>query len=138
MAGASRDSDPAYRRAHISEVPSLASDLVEAEWKPVRYHFGISGFDVNGYVGQREGELVVEEDADSEHERLYVVLAGTARFVVAGDTFEAAAGTLVFVPTNVERGAWAGEPGTVVLAIGAPPGALRVSDWERRRLPAGA
>ncbi|MDQ3867386.1 MAG: cupin domain-containing protein [Actinomycetota bacterium] len=133
--------DPAerpYRRAHISEVPSLASDLVEAEWKPVRYHFGISGFGVNGYVARGEGELVVEEHADTQHEELYVVVAGTARFTVAGDTFSAPAGTLVFVPTNVDRAAWAAERGTAVLAFGAPPGALRVSEWERRRLPAGA
>jgi hypothetical protein len=138
VAGPAPNPEPPYRRAHICEVPSLASDLVEAEWKPVRYHFGISGFGVNGYVARAEGEVVVEEHADSQHEELYVVVAGTARSNVAGDTFEASAGSLVFVPTNVERAAWAGEPGTAVLAFGAPPGALRVSDWERRRLPAGA
>ena len=124
-----------YRTAHVSEVPSLASDLVEAEWKPVRYHFGISGFGANAYVAHAEGDLVIEEHEDSDHEELYVVVAGLARFTVDGDTFAAPAGTLVFVPLNVSRGAWAGEPGTAVLAIGAPPGALRVSDWETRRLP---
>ncbi len=67
-----------------------------------------------------------------------MVVTGTARFLVAGDRFDAPAGMLVFVPTKVERAAWASEPGTAVLAVGAPPGALRVSDWERRRLPAGA
>ncbi len=130
-------SEPPYRRAHISEIPSLASDLVEAEWKPVRYHLGISGFGVNGYVARSEGDLVIEEHEETNHEELYVVVAGTARFNVDGDEFGAPAGTLVFVPTNVTRGAWAAQPGTAVLAFGAPPGALRVSDWEESRLPDG-
>jgi quercetin dioxygenase-like cupin family protein len=120
--------------AHVSEIPTLASDLVEAEWKPVRHHFGISAFGVNGYVGRSEGEVVIEAHEDGQHEELYVVLSGTARFTVDEETFEATAGTLVFVPLNVKRGAWAGEPGTAVLAIGAPPGSLSVSEWEKRRL----
>ena len=102
----------------------------------MRYHFGISGFGANGYVAASEGALVIEEHEETNHEELYVVVSGTARFTVDGESFEASAGTLVFVPMHVVRGAWAAEPGTAVLAFGAPPGALRVSDWEKRRLPA--
>ncbi|MBA2537675.1 MAG: cupin domain-containing protein [Actinobacteria bacterium] len=124
-----------FRTAHISEVPTLASDLVEAEWKPVRFQFGITGFGANGYVGRSKGELVIEEHADGEHEELYVVLGGTARFTVDGETFDARSGTLVFVPVGVERGAWAADPDTAILAIGAPPGTVPTSGWEKKRLP---
>ena len=122
-----------FRVARVSEIPTFPSDLVEAEWKPVRHFFEISAFGVNAYVGQAEGELVIEEHAEGEHEELYVVLGGSARFTVDGETFDAPAGTLVFVPPGIDRTAVAGAADTTVLAIGAPEGAFPVSDWERRR-----
>jgi tetratricopeptide (TPR) repeat protein len=65
------------------------------------------------------------------HEELYVVLAGRARFTVAGDDVDAPAGTLVSVPAETRRGAIAEEDGTTVLVIGGKPGeAFRVSPWE--------
>ncbi|MDQ4082398.1 MAG: cupin domain-containing protein [Actinomycetota bacterium] len=133
MTGAAR---AAYATAHLSEIPTLASDLVEGEWKPVRYHFGISAFGVNAYVGRAEGELVIEEHAEGDdgHEELYVVLEGQARFTIAGETFDATAGTFVFVAPTATRMAVAREPGTVVLALGAAAGrAFAPSEWERSR-----
>ena len=125
-----------YRAAHISDIPTYPSDLVEGEWKPVRYFFGISAFGANVYVGRSPGELVIEEHADDDHEELYVVLSGTARFTVDGDAFDAPAGTFVFVPTDVVRAAHAGEDGAAVLALGAPPGSFEVSEWEKKRVTA--
>jgi uncharacterized cupin superfamily protein len=127
-----------YRAVHLSDVPTLASDLVEAEWKPVRHHLGISAFGTNAYVGRTGGELVIEEHSESSHEELYVVLDGEARFTVDGDTFDARAGTLVFVPPGVVRAAVAGALGAAVLAVGATPGrAFEVSPWEASRTPDG-
>ncbi len=126
---------PRYGTANLSDIPTLASDLVDGEWKPVRYHFGITGFGVNGYVGRSGGEVVIEEHEDGEHEELYVVLSGVASFSVAEESFQAPAGTLVFVPLGVRRAARAAEPGTTVLAIGAPPGSVPLSGWEEKRLP---
>ena len=128
--------EPRYGTAHVSELPTLASDLVEGEWKPVRYHFGITAFGTNAYVAREAGELIVEQHAEERHEELYVVLAGVARFTLDGDEVEARACTFVFCPPPVVRKAVAAEPGTTVLAIGAVPGAaFEVSGWESRRTP---
>ncbi|HWC32945.1 MAG TPA: hypothetical protein VG709_07435 [Actinomycetota bacterium] len=134
-AGAGEPERP-YRRAHFSEVPTFASDLVEAEWKPVRHHFGVSAFGTNAYVARGEGELLIEEHAEGDggHEELYVVLDGEARFTVDGESFAAPAGTLVFVPPPLGRAAVAAKAGTAVLAVGAIPGAaFEVSRWEAAR-----
>ena len=125
-----------HRVTHVSEIPAYTSDLVEGEWRPVRYHFGISAFGANAYVAREAGELIVEEHTETNHEELYVVLAGVARFTLDGEELDAPAGTLVFCPPPVERKAIAVEPGTTVLAVGAVPGdAFEVSDWESSRTP---
>lgn len=128
----------AFRAARIADIPSLANDLVEAGWKPVRHHFGITAFGTNAYVAQSEGELVIEEHSEGSngHEELYFVASGRAAFTVAGEEMDAPAGTLVAVTDpSVVRGAVAREPGTTVLVVGAPRGepfALR--NWERTRI----
>ncbi len=135
-AGSPEAGEPRYRKAHVSDIPTLASDLVEAEWKPVRHHFGISAFGTNAYVARRKGELLIEEHAEGEggHEELYVVLEGDVRFTVEGESFDASAGALVFVPPEVVRTAIAGNAGAAVLAVGAIPGsAFEVSRWEASR-----
>jgi len=132
-----RDEGRRYGVAHISEIEPLASDLVEGDWRPVRYHFGITAFGTNAYVARAEGELIVEEHAEERHEELYVVLSGVARFTADGDEFDARAGAFVFCPPGIVRKAVAAEPGTAVLAIGAEAGrAFSVSGWESRRSPA--
>ena len=133
MAG---EPEPRYRVARIEDVPALASDLVEGEWRPVRYHFGITAFGCNAYVAREAGELIVEEHDEGEdgHEELYVVVSGVARFTLDGEERDAAGGTLVFCERPVARKAVAVEPGTTVLAIGGFPGrAFEVSRWEVSR-----
>lgn len=128
------DGEPRYRVARIDEVPPLASDLVEGEWHPIRYHFGITAFGCNAYVARAADELVIEEHSEGRHEELYVVVAGTARFTLDGEEVDAGPGTLVFCPPPVVRKAIAAEPGTTVLAIGAIPGAaFEISRWESKR-----
>ena len=128
--------EAAYRVARIEEIPALASDLVEGEWRPVRYHFGITAFGCNAYVAREAGELIVEEhdEGDEGHEELYVVVAGVARFTLDGEERDAEAGTLVYCERPVVRKAVAVEPGTTVLAVGGFPGrAFEVSRWESSR-----
>ena len=128
----------ACRNAHISEIPSLPTDLVGAEWKPVRHHFGIRAFGANAYVARAAGEQVIEEHSEGSagHEELYFVTSGGAAFIVGGEEIDAPAGTFVFVgDPAVVRGAVAKEPGTAVLAVGAPAGApFALRDWERKRI----
>jgi quercetin dioxygenase-like cupin family protein len=124
------------RRAHFSELPSVPSPLVKAEWKPVRHHLGISAFGTNAYVAEAAGELVIEAHSeDGGFEELYVVLSGRADFEVDDEHFEAPAGTLIFVEPEEGRSARALEAGTAILAVGAVPGkTFTVSDWESNLL----
>ena len=131
-----REDDKRYGVSRLADIEPLASDLVEGEWRPVRYHFGITAFGCNAYVARDAGELIVEEHSETNHEELYVVLAGEARFTLDGDDVTAPAGTLVHCPPSVVRKAVAEEAGTTVLAVGAIPGqAFAVSRWESSRTP---
>ena len=130
--------------AHLDEIPTLRLDSeAEPDWKPLRHHLGIGAFGVNAWLAPGAGNQAVErhdeapeEGGTNGHEELYVVLRGTARFTVAGERFDAPAGTLVFIsdPALV-REAVAAEDDTIVLAVGAARGvAFTPSDWETRWL----
>jgi hypothetical protein len=94
----------------------------------VREHLGIHAFGANAYTADEDGTLINEHDeSGSGQEELYIVLDGKATFEVDGETFDAPAGTLVFVPPSSQRKA-TGE-GTV-LALGGTPGeAYQAIDW---------
>ena len=94
---------------------------------PVREHLGIHAFGVNAFTPE-DGTLINEHDeAGSGQEELYIVLDGNATFEVDGETVDAPAGTLVFVPPAARRKATG--VGTI-LAIGAKPGeAYQAFDW---------
>ncbi len=103
-------------------------------WRPIRRHFGIRAFGVNGYTAATPGGMVVEEHTEGSlgHEEIYLVVRGRARFTVDGNEHELGAGQLVFVqdPT-LKRGAMALDDDTFVLALGGKPGeAHKVSAWE--------
>ena len=95
---------------------------------PVREHLGIHAFGVNAYTPNEDGTLINEHDeSGSGQEELYLVLDGNATFEVDGETFDAPAGTYVFVGPDSRRKA-TGE-GTV-LAVGATEGQpYRALDW---------
>jgi tetratricopeptide (TPR) repeat protein len=105
------------------------------EWRPIRRRLGIRAFGINAYTAEKVGDCVVEEHKEgSGHEEVYVVLSGLARFTVDGDEFDAAAGTLVYLPDpNVLRSAVSQEDRTTVLAVGGwPDKAFEPSGWEWR------
>jgi AraC-like ligand binding domain len=119
--------------ARVTDVPAHPAPVEGLDWRPVRHHLGIRAFGTNAYVGRAAGDLVIEDHDEDEHEELYVVLRGTARFTVDGETFDAPAGTLVHVTPPSRRVAHAAEPGTTVLVVGGTPGrAFAVSPWEER------
>src|SRR5918911_3005836 len=101
-------------------------------FRPVRHHFGIASFGVNAWTGKQAGDRIINEhDEAGEDEELYVVTSGRARFELDGDLVDAESGTYVFVPPGVKRTAFAEEPGTTILAVGAKPGEAFVPfGWE--------
>ncbi len=119
---------------HLDDIQAVS--VAGLRWKPVRRTLGITAFGINAYAAD-SGEEVVEEHDETGggaggHEEVYVVMAGEARFTVAGEAIDAGPGTLVFIrdPT-VRRKAVAVADGTTVLAVGAKPGeAFRPSPWE--------
>jgi tetratricopeptide (TPR) repeat protein len=121
-----------YEVVHINDLESFPVDEEGLTWRPVRRRFDIRAFGVNAYTADREGQRVVEEHRETNgHEELYVVIAGRATFTLDGEEHDAPAGTLVHCPPETLRSAFAAEPGTTVLGIGAKPGEVfEPSGWE--------
>ena len=115
----------------------IALDEIEAipgpgtlTWRPVRAALGLRAFGTNAYTAAQAGEDVVEPHTEDEHEELYFVFRGAARFTLDGETVDAPAGTYVFLPDpKVHRHAVALEPATTVMSFGGPP-AFEPSPWE--------
>ena len=118
---------------HLDEINELDDGRVP--WRPVRHHFGITSFGINAWTGGEAGDRIINEhdeaDDEDQQEELYLVQAGRARFELDGERVDAPAGTFVFVRPSVKRTAFAEEPGTTIVAIGATPGkAYEVFGWE--------
>ncbi len=102
-------------------------------WTPLRRHFGITAFGTNAYTATEVGQDVVEEHTEERlgHEEMYVVVAGSATFVLDGEEIDVPAGSAVFLrDPKIKRYARAEEPGTTVLAVGGKPGQHAISAWE--------
>jgi hypothetical protein len=118
--------------AHLDELERVPGPDT-LTWLPVRAHFDIRAFGTNAYVAGSKGEDVVEphtENPKFAHQELYFVARGSARFTIDGESFDAPAGTYVFVPDpESHRHAIAAEEGTTVLSFGGPP-TFEPSAWE--------
>jgi hypothetical protein len=114
--------NPKWQVARLEGIERRDRDI------PVREHLGIRAFGINAYTPGEDGTLIGEHDeAGSGQEELYLVLDGSATFVVDDETVDAPAGTLVFVRPESRRKATG--DGTV-LAIGGTPGeAYEGIDW---------
>jgi tetratricopeptide (TPR) repeat protein len=122
-----------YGVARIEELDSYPISRQQGlTWRPVRRHFGISSFGVNAYTAEEAGQRVVEEHREQDgHDELYVVLSGRATFTLEGVEHDAPAGTFVHCSPGTLRSAFAAEPGTTVLGVGAKPGEVfKPSGWE--------
>jgi hypothetical protein len=113
---------PKWQVARLDDMERRGRDI------PVRESLGIQAFGINAFTPGEDGTLIGEHDeSGSGQEELYLVLDGTATFEVDGDTFDASAGTLVYVGPEARRKATG--DGTV-LAVGATPGkAYEGVDW---------
>jgi hypothetical protein len=122
-----------YRVARLDDIEHFG--YKGTRMGPVRHELGIRAFGVNSWLGENVGDRVIPEhaeDQEGDNDELYVVVRGRARFEVGDDTFDAPPGTLVFVPQGPNRRtAFAEEPGTRILAVGATVGqAYEVQGWE--------
>ncbi len=110
-----------YSVSRLSEIELLSDG--RCPWRPVRHHFGITSFGVNAFTGNSVGDRIINEhDEADEHEELYVVQQGRARFELDGEEVDAPAGTFVYAKPGVKRTAFAEEPETTLIAIGGAPG----------------
>ncbi len=116
--------------AHLEKIDEISDG--REPWRPVRQHFGITSFGVNAWTGRETGDRIINEhDEEGEDEELYFVQSGRAGFELDGQCVDAPAGTFVFVRPGVMRTAFASEPETTILSVGATPGrAYKVTGWE--------
>jgi mannose-6-phosphate isomerase-like protein (cupin superfamily) len=122
-----------YKAVRLDEIEALDDGRVPMQ--PVRHHLGIQAFGVNGFTAREAGDRLINEHDESaeydRHEELYVVVTGHARFEIDNETVDAPQGTLVFVPPDLKRTAFAEEAGTTLLAVGAAAGQAYVpGGWE--------
>jgi len=110
-----------YKVAQIDEIEEI--DDGRCPWRPVRHYLGITSFGVNAFTAKDSGDRIINEhDEEGEHEELYLVHTGRARFELDDASVDAPAGTLVFAERGVKRTAFAEEPGTTLFALGGEPG----------------
>lgn len=117
-----------YAVVHVDDVPER--DDGNVPMRSVRHHLGITAFGVNAWTARNAGDRLIPEhqeaddteDESDRDEELYLVLQGRARFELDGERQDAPVGTFVFVRPRVKRTAFAEEPGTVIIAVGATPG----------------
>jgi hypothetical protein len=119
-----------YAIARLEEIDEVSDG--RCPWRPVRHHLGISAFGVNAWTAREVGDRIINEhDEADEDEELYLVQQGRARFELDGEQVDAPAGSLVFVRPGVKRTAFAEEPQTTIIAVGAAPGkAYEAGGWE--------
>jgi mannose-6-phosphate isomerase-like protein (cupin superfamily) len=119
-----------YRVATVDELQDIAY-REDTHMRPVRHHLGITAFGTNAWTADEGDRLMPEHAEDEGSEELYVVLRGRARFEIDGETVDAPEGTLVFVPPETTRTAFAQEAETTVLAIGSRVGQpYEAGGWE--------
>jgi tetratricopeptide (TPR) repeat protein len=117
-----------YAVEHVDDIPEL--DDGRCPMRPVRHHFGITGFGATAWTARNAGDRIINEHQEAESdeetadrdEELYVVVQGRATFELDGERRDAPAGTLVYVPARVNRTAFAEEAGTTIVAVGGTPG----------------
>lgn len=121
-----------YAVARLEEIDEI--DDGRCPFRPIRHHFGITSFGVNTWTAPSAGDRIINEHEESEEdsgEELYLVMRGRAAFELDGDRVDAPAGTFVYAPAGVKRTAFAEEPETTIVAMGATPGAVYVPEgWE--------
>ena len=130
---------PAYKVAHINEIPFEEGESPSTEWKPIRRYFEIGSFGTNLARAGKAGDVLTHDhdETGANHEELFLIVSGHATYRVADEEIDAPAGTFLWVPDPaVLRGVVAKEPGTVMFVVGAECGKAFVpSDWDTEPMP---
>jgi tetratricopeptide (TPR) repeat protein len=115
----------AYRVSRLDDLERI--EAAGVLYRPIRRPMGVRAFGINAYTAARAGDEVIERHDEvsgggaGRQEEVYLVLAGHAEFTVAGETVDAPAGTLVFIPDlTAERRAVAKADETTVVVVGGP------------------
>jgi tetratricopeptide (TPR) repeat protein len=126
-----------YAVAHVNDIPEVNDGRIPM--RPVRHHLGIASFGINAWTGRNAGDRIINEHDEADRvpedpespEELYLVLQGRAVFELDGERQDAPTGTFVFVRPGVKRTAFAEEPDTTIVSVGATPGrAYEPVGWE--------
>jgi tetratricopeptide (TPR) repeat protein len=120
-----------YTVVRIDEIDEI--DDGREPFRPIRHHLGIKAFGVNSWTAREAGDRIINEHDEEPggDEELYVVISGRARFELDGESVDAPTGTLVFAKPGVKRTAYAEDPGTTLVAVGATVGeAYEPFGWE--------
>ena len=117
-------------KLHLPDVSETATPA--GRWQALNKLLGVSAFGVNA-VALEPGEEVDSEhdEADCQHQEVYVVVSGRAAFRVGTEEVAAGPGDIVAVADPGEsRSYWALDPGTRIICFGAGPGAEHpYGDW---------
>jgi len=121
-----------YEVVRVDELDAIP--VAGVVWHPVRRRLGIRAFGMNAYTAEAVGKQIVEEHDESSlgHEEVYVVVRGVVTFTIDGETFDAEAGTIVFIrEPSLRRVGVAKTDDALVLAVGNAPGKpYEPSAWE--------
>jgi hypothetical protein len=115
----------------IEDVPSIDDEGVD--WKPIQHYFQLTAFGMNVYRATEAGTHIIgdHDELSGRHEEVYVVLDGTVRFDVAGESFSCDRGGLVVVKDPAVRRAGVAETAdAAVLAIGNRQAERFESTWQ--------
>ena len=117
----------------LDELPKVGDGAADdPDWHPITHYFGLTAFGLNAFVAREAGQQLVGEhdETASGQEEVYVVMSGRARVTLDGNDSEVGAVTVVALASAATRRAVVAlEPGTTLLAIGAPPRERFESTW---------
>jgi hypothetical protein len=117
----------------LDELPKVADGGPDdPDWHPITHFFGLTAFGLNAFIAREAGQVLVGEhdETASGQEEVYVLMAGRARVTLDGDDSDVDAVTIVALPSApTRRAVVALEPGTTLLAIGAPARERFESTW---------
>jgi quercetin dioxygenase-like cupin family protein len=121
-------------KLHLADVPEIATPA--GRWQSLNGPLGVTTFGVSAVSMEPGEEADIEHDeSESQHQEVYVVVAGRAAFRLGAEEVEAGPGDIVAVADPAEtRDYRALEPGTRIICFGAGPGAEHpYGEW----IPAG-
>jgi hypothetical protein len=124
---------PPYAVRRLEDVPRIGDDPDDPEWFPLQHFFRLTAFGANVYVARDDGGALIaaHDEAGSNQEELYLVIAGEATFTLDGERLDVAAVSVVAVrDPAVVREATAKTAGTTVIAIGGEAQDRFRSSWQ--------